>query len=58
MGMKVNVGKYSISCMGTSEEDMRFFTQLFPYQVVDLNKGIKYLGFYIKPNDYGVKDWD
>jgi len=54
--MKVNVGKYSISCMGTNEEDMKFFTQSFPCQAVDINKGIKYLGFYIKPNEFGVKD--
>jgi hypothetical protein len=44
----VNVGKSTISGMGIKEEDMSYFLQLFP----------KYLNFYTKPNDYGVKDWD
>jgi hypothetical protein len=31
---------------------------LFPFQQIDLHGGLKYLGFFIKPNDYSKKDWD
>ena len=30
---------------------------LFQYKFEHLESGFKYLGFYIKPNIYGVKDW-
>ena len=30
---------------------------MFPFKVDPLDKGIKYLGFIIKPNFYGIKDW-
>ena len=31
---------------------------LFDYVCIDINDGLKYLGYHIKPNDYKIKDWN
>jgi hypothetical protein len=33
------------------------FERYFPYQHLDLNDGLKYLGFTLKPNCYGKENW-
>ena len=30
---------------------------MFPFQVQDLGHGFKYLGYYLKPNNYRNEDW-
>jgi len=29
----------------------------FPYQILEIKEGLKYLGFRLKPNDYKSADW-
>jgi hypothetical protein len=55
--MMVNVGKSRVSFLEVSEENKLYLLNLFPYTKVDLQAGIKYLGFYLKPNDYSKRDW-
>jgi hypothetical protein len=31
--------------------------RIFPFQHLDINEGVKYLGFTLKPNNYGKVDW-
>jgi hypothetical protein len=33
------------------------FLQMLSFKEVDLLSGIKFLEFYLKPNDYSKKDW-
>ena len=39
------------------EPEVRNPTNFFPTPVSDLQEGIKYLGFHLKPNDYRKSDW-
>jgi len=56
-GMEINLEKSTLSFYEVSEEDCRVLSYLFPYQQIDFNLGLKYLGFVLKPNAYGIKDW-
>jgi hypothetical protein len=33
------------------------FLNLFPMNSIELDQGVKYLGFKLKPNDYKYVDW-
>ena len=37
--------------------DIRYLVSRLPFQVGDLDEGLKYLGFYLKFNDYSKIDW-
>lgn len=54
--MKVNSKKSTINCSYLQDNIADSFVQLFLFSPVDLNEGLKYLGFYIKPNGYRSKD--
>lgn len=53
----VNIQKSTVYFSGLEDEEARLISQLFPYQQTDVQEGLKYLGFYLKPNDYDTKDW-
>jgi hypothetical protein len=53
--MVINISESTMSFAGISEDEILFFSQPFPFQQVDLLNALKY---YIKPNDYGINDWD
>eukprot|EP01018_Ginkgo_biloba_P034237 Gb_24170 [translate_table: standard] len=38
-GMLVNIGKSTVSFMGISEDDIRSYTQLFPFKLTELDRG-------------------
>ena len=44
------------SCYETGLKDS--LLNLFPYNFGSIEEGFKYLGFIIKPNGYGPKDWE
>ena len=48
--MKINVEKYTIYFMGVNKDDKELLSHMFPYQKIDIQNGIKYLGFHIKLN--------
>jgi hypothetical protein len=50
-GMMVYIAKSTISFAGIHDEDVNVFLELFPYQRVELQDGLKYLRFFIKRND-------
>jgi len=33
------------------------YIDLFPFEKQELEKGLKYLGFHLKPNNYRKEDW-
>jgi hypothetical protein len=56
MGMEINMDKFGILVNGLSASLQRRIEQLFPMKVDPLDKGFKYLSFYLKPNNYKYAD--
>ena len=50
--MKGNSNKSIISLCGIEEENVSYFMSLFLYKGVELDCRLKYLGFFIKPNNF------
>lgn len=55
--MEVNILKSSINFNCLREEVELSVRQLFHFRLVDLQEGLKYLGFILTPNGYDIKDW-
>ena len=55
-GMEINAGKSSPTTHGMDVVEVRHATTLFPYIRANLDEGLKYLGFMLKPNNYLKKD--
>ena len=56
-GMEINEQKSSITFSSMEYEEIIYFLERLPFQVLDIEEGIKYLGFLLKPNDYRKTDW-
>jgi hypothetical protein len=56
-GMKINLEKSTLSLWGIPEQEMNYFSQILPFKLIDLDMGLKYLGFHLKPNMYKKNDW-
>ena len=55
-GMDINAGKSTMSTHRLHADELRHITDTFPYRLETLDGGLKYLGFFLKPNDYQKKD--
>ena len=56
-GMVINEDKSTINWANLSEDAIRSLGMFLRFQSQDLDAGVKYLGFFLKPNDYRRKDW-
>jgi hypothetical protein len=56
--MKINIQKSTLSANNLSIEELDQYKSLFPFELVDFDKGIKYLGFHLKTNCYQKVDWE
>lgn len=56
-GMMANHGKSTITLAHTSIQESRYAQQHFPYSILPLDQGFKYLGFWIKPLCQKIVDW-
>eukprot|EP00253_Pinus_taeda_P027180 PITA_27180 len=56
-GMKPNQIKSSITCARTTVQETQIGLQSFPYEVHPLDRGLKYLGFNLKPTCQRIGDW-
>ena len=56
-GMEINVDKSTLSTHKLDVEETRHISVTFPFQREVLDGGLKYLNFFLKPNDYLKKDW-
>lgn len=56
-GMLINEEKSTVNWENLYGEDMRTLELFFRFQCRDLDSGLKYLGFSLKPNDYRRRDW-
>ena len=55
-GMIININKSTISFLNVYVEDGYWICDLFPFLLVDLEDGLSYLGFSLKPNAYLIKE--
>lgn len=56
IGMMVNMSKSTFTAVGLSQDEHSYAQSLFPFQLTSpIDVGLKYLGSYIKTNDY--KRW-
>lgn len=53
----INLQKSPVSFFHLEDTDLRYMMGFLPIQVVEIYEGIKYLGFFIKPNGYRKSDW-
>jgi hypothetical protein len=57
IGMEVHIHKSSTFFNGLEENMERQIAQVISYTPTRLEKGIKYPGFHLNPNDYKFSDW-
>ena len=55
--METSLQKSSFLYHNVSDASLTQIQGLFPFKGYPLDKGIKYLGFILKPNCYGIEDW-
>jgi len=56
-GMEVNKDKSTITMVGTSVNESFIAKQAFPYTTQALDRGLKYLGYWLKPTHQKIADW-
>jgi hypothetical protein len=56
-GLKVNLDKSTVHFSGLEEADLIPFKQLLPYKFTALDKGFKYLGYFLKAGHQKIEDW-
>jgi hypothetical protein len=56
-GMMVNSNKSAIYFPKIEEDIKLLLTDLFTFPSFELADRLKYLGFYLKPNNYGISYW-
>lgn len=54
--MKINVQMYSIFVHNLDDREIKLIRFVFPYFVVDMEDGFKYLRYHLKPIFYNKSD--
>ena len=55
--MVIKMQKSTISISNLRGEEVQYLVSRLPFQVGDLDMGLKYLGFQLNPNSYLKGDW-
>jgi hypothetical protein len=55
--MKINERKSTLSIHYMEEDEIQLYRDFFPYELREIDIGIKYLGFQLNPNFYRKEDW-
>jgi hypothetical protein len=55
--MEIGINKSVMLCHDVSMEVEAWIHQLFAFKIEPIDGGLKYLGYFLKPNDYSVVDW-
>ena len=55
--MEINADKSSFLFNNIEEPVRQQIFNLMPYKMEPIVVGFKYLGYYLKPLGYGIKDW-
>jgi len=54
--MEINANNFDLFTSILDDTWNTRMERIFPFQHLDINEGIKYLGFTLKPNKYGKID--
>jgi hypothetical protein len=57
MGLMINVQKSTFLHYDVHQGTLDALKVLFHFNFMNLSDGFKYLGFFLKPNNYKLKDW-
>ena len=55
--MDISIDKLTLYILRQFKETREFWNCQFPYDFLPIEYGIMYLGFKLKPNNYGIKGW-
>jgi hypothetical protein len=55
--MSVNLEKSTLIAWGLNEQESQHLSQILNMPLKDLGSGLKYLGFFLKANNYMKNDW-
>ena len=56
--MEINERKSTLTSHLLLVEEIQELSRVFPFNLVGIDEGLKYLGFCLKPNDYHKHDWN
>jgi len=56
-GMEINMEKSMMTVWGIFEQEKNHIAQLSPFKMTNLEQNMKYIGFFLKPNEYKKCDW-
>jgi hypothetical protein len=54
--MVINFDKFVIYLLESRDQFRCIFSPLFEFSIQEMGEGFKYLGFNLKPNNYGAGD--
>ena len=57
-GMKINEDKSALYVSNLDESEVITLQNIFAFSVNNIELGMKYLGFHLKPCSYLLKDWN
>ena len=57
LGMDISENESSFFSYGLEENLLVHVRSLFPFEIKQLDDGFKYLGYYLKSNNYLKEDW-
>ena len=55
--MVVNMEKSNLILNEFSDDMIQRAREIVPFQITPVEVGFKYLGFFLKPNNYSYQDW-
>ena len=55
--MKINDNKLLLLSSNLEDASIRDISNMLSFQLKDMNDKLKYLGYFIKPNNYRISDW-
>jgi hypothetical protein len=56
-GLMINVQKSTFLHFGVQQGTLEYLKEIFHYNFNDILNGFRYLGFFLKPDNYKVEDW-
>lgn len=56
-GMIINVHKSTLTATGCSQHEVVYTRNRFPFLLLPMEEGLKYLGFRVKHGGYKIADW-
>jgi len=55
--LESNLFKYIVHYFGIQGGLLNFFMEFYPYKLVDLKLGFRYMGYFLKDDNYKTEDW-